>query len=182
MMRRAIPQILLLAALSVPVFAQAAPPVLYAESFRQGRVPIEEDGFSVGVSARSAGYVEHVTDSRGNDRYELGIETRLDEAGNIVSWSVLLRDLRHPRYGNVLMCEREPSDDPIKNLWLLDTSHSSPVPIDAKRVIKVDGFYVTIQVKNRHFAQEGASYPDYADVHFTFTNSDPRTPLNPSTQ
>jgi hypothetical protein len=165
-----------------PAFAQTAPPLLYAESIRQAKVPIEDDGFSVGVSERSAGYMEHVTDSRGNDRYELGIETHLDEAGNIVSWSVLLRDLRHPRYGNILICEREPSDDPAKNLWRLDTSRSSPVPIDAKRIIKVDGFYVTIQVKNRHFAKEDSSYPDSADVHFTFTNSDPRTPPNTSTQ
>lgn len=168
----------ILCSLVVPGMAQTSPAILYAESFRQGKVAIEEDGFSVGVSARSAGYVERVTDLRGNDRYELGIETRRDDAGNIISWSVLLRDVHHPRYGNVLMSERQPSADPTKNLWLLDTSRSSPVPIDLKRIIKVDGFYVTIQLKNLHYAQDGAPYPDMADVHFTFTNSDPRALVN----
>jgi hypothetical protein len=42
------------------------------------------------------------------------------------------------------------------------------------RVIKVDGFYVLMQVKDLHFTPLDSPYLDSMAVHFAFSNSDPR--------
>ncbi len=155
--------------------AQRAAPVLYSESFRQGTVHIEEDEFGVGLNSRGWGLVERITDSHGRDRYELIIQAQLADAGDQVAfWSLVLVDLRHPKVGNLFMSEPEPSVDPTQNLWRLYLGRASPVPTDAKRIIKVDGFYVKIEVRDVHFQTSDAPYPDRADINLTITNSDPR--------
>lgn len=155
--------------------AQSAP-IFYAESFRQGTVSIEEDGFGVGLNAHNSSSFEWITDSRGNHRYDLSIMVERAETGDqVISWTLVLKDLRHPKAGNILMTSHEPSIDATQNLWKLDLSRWSAVPLHAKRIIKVDGFYVTIEVKSVHFETSDAPYPDRAEINLTITNSDPRT-------
>jgi hypothetical protein len=161
--------------LAGPAFAQIAPPTIYAESFRQGATHITEDSFVAKLNPDNATDRERIKDSLGNDRYELTITPQGPEGDNkITSWRVKLRDLRHDIYSNILLVTQEPSTDPKNNLWWLNPNRFGLVPIHARRIIKVDSFYVTIQVKDLHFTPLDSPYLDSLVVQFAFTNDDPR--------
>ncbi len=158
-----------------PLLGQGAPSTIYAESFRQGVTSITEETFEAKLSPENPTYRERIKDSRGNDRYELTITPQGPEGDNkITSWCVKLRDLHHSLYSNILLAEQEPSPDAKNNLWWLNPNRFSPVPIRAKRIMKVDGFYVVIQVKDLHFTPLDSPYLDSMAVQFAFANSDPR--------
>jgi hypothetical protein len=161
--------------IAVPFVGQSAPPTIYAESFRRGPTRITEDRFDAKFTPENASYRERIKDSRGDDRYEMTVTPHVLEGGNqITSWEVKLGDLRHRIYSNLLVAEQEPSPDAKNNLWRLDPNRFSPVPIRARRIMKVDGFYVVIQVKDLHFTPLDSPYLDSMAVQFAFTNSDPR--------
>jgi len=163
---------LLIAAASL---AQTAEPTIYAESFRHGATRITEDAFDVKLTPENASYRERIKDSRGEDRYEMTVTPHVLVGGSqITFWEVKLADLRHRIYSNVLVAEQEPSPDARNNLWRLDPNRFSPVPIRARRIMKVDDFYVVIQVKDLHFTPLDSPYLDSMAVQFAFTNSDPR--------
>lgn len=159
---------------SALLFAQGTP-TIYAESFRKGSTQITEDRFEAKLTPQSATYRERIKDSRGNDRYELTVTPQGPEGDSrVTSWRVKLRDLHHGIYNNILLVEQEASQDPKNNLWWLTPNPFGPVPIKAKRIIKVDAFYVTIEVKNLHFTPLDSPYLDSMDVQFSFSNHDPR--------
>ncbi len=160
--------------LRMPAFAQTTP-TIYAESFRKGETQITEESFEAKLNPRNPTYRERIKDSRGNDRYELTISPQGPEGDNqITSWRVKMRDLRHAIYSNILLEDQEPSPDPKNNLWWLDPNRFGGVPIRARRIVKVDGFYVTIQVQDIHFTPLDSPYLDSLEVKFAFSNSDPR--------
>lgn len=174
-MNRAAISIVACVIMGLPSLAQSDSPTIYAESFRQGSIQITEEAFDARLSPQNATYRERIKDSRGDDRYELTVTPHVPEGDNqITTWVVKLRDLRHSIYSNVLVGEQEPSPDAKNNLWRLDPNRFGPVPIRAKRIVKVDGFYVVIQVKDLHFTPLDSPYLDSMAVHFAFTNSDPR--------
>lgn len=174
-MNRVALSVLVLAMLGTPLLGQSDSPTVYAESFRQGSISITEESFEARLSPQNATYRERIKDSRGNDRYELTITPHVLEGGNQISWwRVKLRDLRHSIYSNILVADQEPSQDAKNNLWRLDPNRFGPVPIRARRVIKVDGFYVAIQVKDLHFTPLDSPYLDSMVVRFGFSNTDPR--------
>lgn len=158
------------------VHAQSAPPTIFAQSFRKGETRIVAESFEVKLTPENATYRERIKDSAGNDRYELTITPQGPEGDTkITSWRVKLRDLHHKIFNNLLLAQQEPSAEPANNLWWLNPNRFGPVPIRAKRVVKVDGFYVAFEVKDLHFTPLDSPYLDSMDVHFTFINSDPRT-------
>lgn len=160
---------------AAPLLGQSSPPTIYAESFRHGPIRITEDAFDVKFTPEDAYYRERIKDSRGDDRYEMTVTPHVLEGGNqITSWEVKLADLRHRIYTNLLVADQEPSTDAQNNLWKLDPNRFSPVPVRARRIMKVDNFYVLIQVKDLHFTPLDSPYLDSMAVHFAFTNSDPR--------
>ncbi len=151
-------------------------PSIYAESFRHGSTRITEESFEAKLNPQDATYRERIKDAHGADRYELSLAPQGPEGDSkITSWRVVLRDLHHSIYDNILLAEQEPSADPRNNLWWLNPSSFASVPARAKRIIKVDGFYVTIQVKAFHFTPTESPYLDSMEVQFAFTNSDPRS-------
>jgi len=161
--------------LAAPLWAQSAPPTIYAESFRKGATRITAERFEAKLTPQNSTYHERIKDSRGADRYELTIAPHGPEGDNeITSWHVKLADLHHSIYSNVLLAAQEPSSDPKNNLWWLDPGQFAPVPIRARRIVKVDDFYVVLQVKDFHFTPLDSPYLDSMTVQFTFTNSDPR--------
>ncbi len=163
--------------LAAPLRAQAAAPTIYAESFRKGATRITEESFDVRLSPGNPTYRELIKDSVGNDRYELTITPQGPEGDNrITSWRVKLRDLHHSIYSNILLASQEPSLDAKNNLWWLNPNRFGGVPIRARRIMKVDGFYVMFQVRDLHFTPLDSPYLDSMVVRFGFTNSDPRTP------
>ena len=160
--------------LSASAVAQIAPTV-YSESFRKGSTHITDDHFEAKLTRENATYRELIKDTRGNDRYELTITPQGPEGDNkITSWRVKLRDLRHTIYANLLMSDQEPSLDAKNNLWWLNPNQLGLVPIRARRIVKVDSFYVSMQVRDLHFTPLDSPYLDSMDVQFSVTNSDPR--------
>lgn len=155
--------------------AQTAPETFYSESFRHGATSITEESFEARLDPKNAVYRERIKDSRGVDRYALSI-VPLGPVGDtsITSWQVKLTDLHHGIYDNILTASPGPSQETRNNLWWLTPRRFAPVPIEARRVIKVDGFYVVLQVKAYHFTPLESPYLDSMTVDVQFTNSDPR--------
>jgi hypothetical protein len=154
--------------------AQSAP--VYAESFRQGATRIVEDHFEVKLTPKDPRYRVRIKDSLAADHYVLSIIPQGPEGDTeITSWLVKLSDLRHTIYDNILLTTQEPSSDPKNALWRLDPSSFARVPLNAQRIIKVDHFYVVLQVKERHFTPPDSPYLDSMTVDVDLTNSDPRT-------
>lgn len=165
--------LLMLAAFS---HAQSASHTTYVESFRKGPTQVTEESFEAKLSPANPTYRERIKDSAGQDRYELTIHPQIPEGDNkITGWLVRLKDLHHSIFANLLMSSQEPSSDPANNLWWLKANPFAPVPIRTRRIVKVESFYVVIQVKNFHFTPLDSPYLDSMTVQFSFTNSDPRS-------
>ncbi len=159
--------------------AQSPPPTVYAESFRQGITHVVEESFEAKLTPQDAVYRERIKDSRGADRYAFSIVPRIPEGDTkITSWQVKLADLRHTIYDNVLLASMNPSDDPKhdpkNSFWRLDPSSNAAVPADARRIIKVESFYVVLQVTAYHFTPLDSPYLDSMTVSVEFRNTDPR--------
>ena len=155
--------------------AQSDSPTIYAESFRKGSTHITEEKFEAKLTPANPTYRERIKDSAGNDRYELTVAPQGPLGDNkITSWRVKLRDLHHTIYNNLLLEEQEPSQDPKNNLWWLNPNRFGGVPIQARRIVRVDGFYVVFEVRDLHFTPLDSPYLDSMTVGFELTNSDPR--------
>jgi hypothetical protein len=176
-MKRALLSVFAGMILAAPLLAQSTAPgsMIYAESFRQGSTRITEESFETKLNPENPTYRELIKDSRGADRYELTVTPHVPEGDNkITAWDVKLRDLRHGIYSNILLAGQEFSPEARNNLWRLDPNGFGPVPIRTRRIMKVDGFYVVIQVKDLHFTPLDSPYLDSMVVEFAFSNSDPR--------
>src|SRR5260370_6274860 len=162
-------------ALACPLWGQtAAPPPLYADSFRHGATRVTEKIFEAQLTPQIPGYREPVKDVRGNDRYVLSLAPlRVEGDIQIVSWEAKLADLQHRTYANVLMASQIPSDDPVNNAWWLDPGKFARVPVRTERTIKVAGFYVVLKVMAYHFTPSESPYLDSLTVQWNITNNDP---------
>jgi len=162
-------------------FAQSTPASVYAESFRQGPTHIIEERFEVKLTPQDSTYRDRIKDSTGNDRYALSITPQGPEGDTeITCWQVKLVDLRHPMYDNVLLSSRNASSESRIPLWRLLPSGFAQVPATTKRIIKVDSFYLVLQIEAYHFTPPDSPYLDSMKVAVEFTNTDPRAGENPS--
>jgi len=173
-MKRMVIAAVVSAVFTIGAAAQDAP-TIYAESFRKGATRVKDDKLEVKLSPTEATFRERIKDSAGNDRFELMI-TPQGPLGDtkITSWRVQLKDLKHSLYSNLLLAEQQPSEDAKNNLWWLNPNPFGPVPIRARRIIKVEGFYVLLRVKDLHFTPLDSPYLDSMVVQFEATNGDPR--------
>jgi hypothetical protein len=161
---------------SIAGFCQSAPASIYAESFRHGATSITEGQFEVKLTPKDRTFRERIKDSHGVDRYVFSIVPQSPEGDNqITAWQAKLADLHHTIYDNILLATQEPSSDPKNAPWRLDPSNFAPVPIMARRIIKVDSFYVVLEVKAFHFTPLDSPYLDSMTVTVNLTNSDPGT-------
>ncbi|MGA2643433.1 MAG: hypothetical protein ABSF15_01885 [Candidatus Sulfotelmatobacter sp.] len=158
----------------------AMPTVLYTESFRPGPTRVVEEHFDAKLTSKNPVYRQRVKDSNGNDRYAFSITPHGPEGDNeITYWQVKLADLRHSIYENLLLTSQDQASD-YKDaddkdaLWRLDPASFEHVPLTAKRIIKVESFYVVLQVKAHHFTPLDSPYLDSVTVAIEFTNTDPR--------
>jgi len=155
--------------------AQSSSSAIYAESFRKGSTHITEEKFEAKLNPANPNYRERIKDSAGTDRYELTITPQGPLGDNkITSWRVNLRDLHHTIYTNLLVEDQQPSPDAKNNLWWLNPNRFGLVPIRAKRIVRVDSFYVVFEVRDLHFTPLDSPYLDSMTVGFELTNSDPR--------
>jgi hypothetical protein len=157
------------------LLAQDANPTIYAESYRRGTTQVTEESFDMKLTPENSTYREVIKDEHGNDRFVFTVAPRTLEGQNeVISWQAKLADLRHSAYDNVFMTAQEPSADAPNNLWRLDPGQYAAVPARARRIVKVDGFYATMQIKVYHFTPLDSPYLDSMTVHVDFKNSDPR--------
>jgi hypothetical protein len=166
----------LILSMAVRLIAQSAAIPIYAESFRPGPTQIVEERFEVKLTPKDSVYRQRIKDSRGADRYVFSIiPFGPEDDTEITLWKARLTDLHHPIYDNLLLTAQEPSSDPKNNLWRLDPSRFASVPLLAKRIIKVESFYVILQVKASHFTPPDSPYLDSMTVAVEFRNTDPRS-------
>ncbi|HWY20492.1 MAG TPA: hypothetical protein VNX26_04680 [Candidatus Acidoferrum sp.] len=162
---------------TVPLAAQSTATSVYAESFRQGATRVMEQTFEAKLTPQNSVYRERIKDLQGADRYTFSIVPQGPEGDTkITSWQVKLADLHHPIYDNVLLTSQMPSDDVKNALWRLEPGNFARVPVGAKRIIKVDSFYVVLQVKAYHFTPPDSPYLDSMTLAVEFRNADPRNP------
>ncbi|MGA7514183.1 MAG: hypothetical protein WBW46_14910 [Candidatus Sulfotelmatobacter sp.] len=178
-----LPPLLLILCAAMPLAAQSVATEVYAQSFRQGSTRVVEDSFDIKLTPQEPIFRERIKDPGGNDRYAFAIIPKGPEGDTqITSWQGTMADLLHPIYTNVLLVSPNPSDDPkneAKNaLYRLWPSTFAPVPVGAKRIMKVDNFYVVLQVKAYHFTPPESPYLDSMTVHVEFKNTDPRQGAN----
>jgi hypothetical protein len=167
-----------MAALLTPISvrAQNAPPTVYAESFRRTPIRITEDKFEIKLTIENPSYKQRLRDSTGAERFELTITPKRPVGGSnnqITSWEMGLRDLHYPVYGNLLQFDPELSEDPKDNLYWLNPVASAPVPIRAKRIIKIHSFYLSAQVTDFRIAP-ATPYLEFMTVQLELSNRDPR--------
>ncbi len=93
----------------------------------------------------------------------------------VTSWKLTLKDLQHSFYRNLLMAEQEPSEEAKNNVFWLNPNRNAAVPVRARRIMKVEDFYMSMQVKDVHFTPLDSPYLDSMAISFELTNSDPRT-------
>jgi hypothetical protein len=160
----------------VRLSAQSPPAPIYEESFRQGSTRILEERFEVKLTPKDSSYHERIKDSRGADHYLFSIVPQgPDGDTEITSWQVKLADLHHTIYDNILLTTQEPSPDARNALWRLEPTSFASVPVNARRIIRVDSFYVVLQVTAYHFTPPDSAYLDSMTASVELTNVDPRT-------
>jgi hypothetical protein len=173
--------LLLLLSVAVSLIAQSQPDVIYVESFRQGSTRIIEEKFEIKLTPQDRTYTERIRDSHGNDRYVFSVLPHTPEGDtSITYWKVKLSDLNHRIYDNVLLASlQEDAIDNLKNeLGILNPSNFARVPAKIERIIKVENFYVVLQVKSFHFTPIDSPYLDSMTVAVNLTNTDPRSATN----
>jgi hypothetical protein len=164
--------------LSLPLVAQTAAQVVYAESFRQGTTRIIEDKLDLKLSPQDRTFHERLKDSHGDNRYDFTLLPMGPEGDtSITYWQAKLIDLRYGIYGNLLLTsqQRNQTSDATSQLGRLDPFRFAAVPATAKRIIKVEDFYIVLQIKSFHFTPLDSPYLDSMTVGIEFTNTDPRT-------
>jgi hypothetical protein len=164
--------------LSLPLIAQTVPPTVYGESFRQGAIRIIEDKLDVKLSPQDRTFHERIKDSHGGDRYDFTLDPVGPEGDTTITyWQAKLIDLRYGIYGNLLLTsqQRNQTSDTKSQLGRLDPFRFAQVPATAQRIIKVENFYVVLQIKTFHFTPIDSPYLDSMTVAVEFTNTDPRT-------
>src|SRR5882672_11304547 len=159
-----------------PLCAQTTAKQLSIESFRKSSTKITEESFEAKLDPQNPVYRERIKDSYGADRYVFIITPQGPEGDTkITSWKAGLTDLRHAIFNNILVVSQDASLDPAANLNWLNPEKYSQVPVKARRIIKVDSFYVVLEVKAYHFTPTDSPYLDSMTVQVEFSNTDPRT-------
>jgi hypothetical protein len=179
---------ILLGLCSAPLFAQYTPAPIYAESFRQGATRVAEEQFEVKLTPQDPTLRKLIKDSHGQECYALSITPLGPEHGSqITSWQVKLADLRRKMLADVLLTSAAPTFDPGNNpsndpgvdprdvLGYLNPSNAARVLLSTKRIVKVENFYVVLQVKAHRFTPPDSPYLDSMTVAVDLTNTDPRT-------
>jgi hypothetical protein len=173
--------------LTVSQAARGTSQTFYVESWKRGRQQIQEQKFEIKLEAKDPARRVLVKDSSGVERYELVItQYPLKEGGPYYSyWYVTFYD-RLSRYRNVNLLTTEgpgvgdnfPLEDKIGDLYPVEKPNvykdvNSGYPISAKRVIKVESFYIIIQVRAYKFNSANSRKLDSLTVEFELTNNPP---------
>lgn len=166
--------------LACVALAQSEATFVYVESFRKGPSHVTESSSEVVLTPQSPTCRVRVKDQSGKDRYELGCFPQFASVTDqrVVSWQLRLADLHYKIYTNVLASAVDPTQDPTQVGWL-DPGKFAKIPITRERVVKVDGFYCVLQVKDYHFVNPHEPYLNRMSLAVSFTNSMPHMQVIP---
>ena len=158
------------------MFAQGTPSFVYIESFRKGPTRVTEQALQVNLDAQNPTCQLRVKDQSGTSRYRfVCAPQRVGEGDSrIIGWQVRLVDLHHKLYSNVLMSTPDATRDQTQVGWL-DPGKFAKILLTTERVVKVDGFYCVVQVKDRHFIKQEEPYLDHMTLDVRFTNTLPHS-------
>lgn len=167
-------------ALACAALAQSEATFAYVESFRKGPTHVTESVSEVVLTPQSPICRIRVKDQTGKDRYELGCFPQFasETDQRIISWQIRLADLHYKIYTNVLASAVDPTQDQVQVGWL-DPGRFAKIPITRERVVKVDGFYCVLQVKDYHFVNPDEPYLNRMTLAVSFTNSMPHMQVIP---
>ncbi len=170
---RARPSMTLLALLATGLWSQTIS-FVYVESFRKGPTRVTESSYELQLDPQNPTCRIALKDQSGHDRYVFACSPQRVGGGDdrILAWQVRLADLHHKLYDNVLMPSPDPTADPTHIGWL-DPGKYAKIPVTKERIIKVDGFYCAVEVKDYHFQTQEQPYLDRMTVEVRFTNTMP---------
>jgi hypothetical protein len=146
---------------------------VYVESFRKGRTRVTESTYELQLDRQNPTCRINLKDHSGHDRYLFVCSPqRAGESDDrILAWRVRLADLHNKLYEDVLTPSAGPTADP--HVGWLDPGKFAKISLTRERVIKVDGFYCVVQVKDYHFVGDDQPYLNRMTVDVRFTNSMP---------
>lgn len=162
--------------LAAALWAQNIVSFVYVESFRRGNTRVTQSNFSFELNPSQPTCFAPVKDVAGRDRYLFACAPERAGPGDdrIIGWQVRLADFEHKIYDNLLMPTVDASQDTTQVGWL-DPGKFAKIPLTRERVIKVDGFYCVVQVKNCHFISLEKPYLDGMSLSVQFTNTRPHS-------
>jgi hypothetical protein len=157
--------------------------VFYVESWKRGARQVQEQKLYITLNKARPEYETLIKDTSGKARYKLLLwPGRINgKDSGIAEWMVELIDLTREREGTLLRPSNDKEQDyftakdrigwlyPLKNPQSI-SAESDVVPIFAKRVVKVENFYLIIEVKDFHFSPNKEALNSIA-VQVKFTNS-----------
>jgi len=162
--------------LAASLLAQTEASFVYVESFRKGPARVTESSNTMQLDLKSPFCQIHVKDQGARERYLFVCEPQRVGHGDerITGWQVRLADLHHKIYPNVLMATPDVTQDQAQIGWL-DPGKFAKISLTSERVIKVDGFYCVVRVKDYHFVTPEQPYLDRMTLEVRFTNTLPHS-------
>jgi hypothetical protein len=162
-----------------PLLAHAqATATTFVQTYRRGPTGITPFATTVRLSSANRSFETKVRDSAGNPRFRLSIVPQLgsDSDPRVSSWNVWLVDQRRRYLGNLLRASDPAgplSGSAEDNAWRLDANPYAVVLLTARRIFKVDNFYLTVQARNPHSPDLNRYLMDSLEVDVSFTRNRP---------
>jgi hypothetical protein len=164
-------------------YSQQGQDVFYIESWKRGTNQVQEQNICIRLNKAKPEYETLVKDNSGKAQYKLQLWPGRVSGNNsgIVEWMVELIDVTQESEGNLLRPSNDEQQDyfsakdrigwlyPLKNPKSIG-AESDVVPIFARRIVKVENFYVIIEVKDFHFSRNKEEL-DSITVQVEFTNN-----------
>lgn len=164
---------ILIALLAGSALAEDSAKVIYSDAFKKGATQISEQMIDVTLTAAQAKQEFKVLDAGGSQHYILRFVPDIPRGDTrILGWFVRLVDLRHKIYDSVLPTSPDLTRDQML-AWWLDGRQFAKVPLQSKRVFKVEQFYCVVQVKDVKRLGPGQPYLNQMNVAVQFTNTKP---------
>src|SRR5262249_18568758 len=118
---------------------------VYSEAFRKGPSRITEGTVEVSLAPEHARQDFKIMDAAGQERYILRSVPDIPPGDTrILGWFVRLVDVRHRLYESILPTSQDLVRDHTQ-AWWLDGRQFSKIPLQARRVFKVEQFYCVVQ-------------------------------------
>lgn len=155
--------------------------VHYAEGWKKGTHQVQERKIIIRLSTRVRVYEGPINDAAGQARYRLTVEPTLTESPESSPKAWVVRLIGPDDTLCLLMPDHDPNKhhftkaDFLSLLYPVEEPNWRKtgfmgVPLSSKRVIKVEGFYCIIQVRNYRLSRTNRRAFESLEVEIEFTN------------